>query len=290
MLRVMPSTIVRPVTGHDADELLKGLGRRVRDARVGRGMTQRRLADASGLSLRFVSQVENGQGNIAVGRLAQVASALGEPVARLLPDGAAPAYDLAAELDALDAGQLAAVRAYVRELRGAAPPKVIALLGIRGAGKSSVGQRLAEQLEVPFVELDRRIEAAAAMSLGDLFAIHGEPYYRQLQLEALQAFIGEGQSAVLATGGSLVTHPESWKLLREHAYTIWLRAGARDHWDRVLAQGDDRPMRRNPQAFQVLEALVAERRPLYEQADRMVDTSGRRLAAVVAEVAGAISG
>ena len=286
----MPSTIVRPVTGHDADELLKGLGRRVRDARVGRGMTQRRLADASGLSLRFVSQVENGQGNIAVGRLAQVASALGEPVARLLPDGAAPAYDLAAELDALDAGQLAAVRAYVRELRGAAPPKVIALLGIRGAGKSSVGQRLAEQLEVPFVELDRRIEAAAAMSLGDLFAIHGEPYYRQLQLEALQAFIGEGQSAVLATGGSLVTHPESWKLLRDHAYTIWLRAGARDHWDRVLAQGDDRPMRRNPQAFQVLEALVAERRPLYEQADRMVDTSGRRLAAVVAEVAGAISG
>lgn len=238
-------------------ELLTTLGQRVRRQRQARGLTIKELALAAGLSARFVGQLEKGEGNISVSRLDDVARALGVPIGTFFADPPQPE----------------AAHAHV------------ALLGVRGAGKSAVGQRLARRLGRRFVELDARIEDAAGLSLAEIFSIHGEPYYREVEHEVLTRFLADEQApSVLATGGSIVTHPESWGLLKRHALTVWLKARAKDHWVRVLAQGDDRPMRRNPQAFQQLEALLAARAPLYQQADLVVDTSGRTLEAATEAV------
>jgi XRE family aerobic/anaerobic benzoate catabolism transcriptional regulator len=147
---------------------------------------------------------------------------------------------------------------------------------------------VAEALSVDFVELDARIEALAGLSLAEIFAIHGEPYYRRIEFEALTALVADGREAVVATGGSVVAHDESWQVLRDQSQTLWLRADAQDHWDRVIAQGDHRPMDRNPHAFAQLEALLKSREPLYAQAERVVDTSRKSLDIVVAEVISAL--
>jgi len=150
---------------------------------------------------------------------------------------------------------------------------VIALLGLRGAGKSTVGRRLARRLRVPFVELDRRVEEAAGMSLGELFALHGEAYYRRLEREALQRVLADRRPLVLATGGGLPASPETYALLREHALAVWLRAAPEDHWNRVVQQGDRRPMADHPEAMAELRRLLSSREPLYAQAAATVDTS-----------------
>ncbi|MGM0578556.1 MAG: shikimate kinase [Myxococcota bacterium] len=272
------------------DDLLRNLGARVRDRRHDVDLTVKALAAASGLSVRYLVELENGRGNISVGRLAQVAEALDVPLPALLDDDSGTPRSrvrrLVRRLDGLDQATLGRVEAAVDEAlagRRAERP-VVALLGVRGAGKSTVGPLAAERLGRPFVELDSLVEDAAGLSMAEIFSIHGEPYYRRVEYEVLTDFLDRGREAVLATGGSLVTHPETWSLLRRDALTVWLRARARDHWKRVLAQGDDRPMRRNPRAFDQLEALLAEREPLYRQADRAVDTTDRSVDAVVEDV------
>jgi XRE family aerobic/anaerobic benzoate catabolism transcriptional regulator len=236
-------------------DVLELLGLRVREARTARRWTLRDLAERSGVSLRFLVQLEAGRANISVKRLADLAHALEIPVADFLRDG--------------DNGRR----------------RTIALLGLRGAGKTTIGRQLARELHVRFVELDRRIEKAADMSLGEIFSLYGDEYYRRLERDTLAQLLAEGQPMVLATGGGIVTSPDTYALLKNAAVTVWLRATPEDHWNRVLRQGDRRPMADHPEAMADLRTLLASREPLYAGADHTINTSGRSVKAIVDEVA-----
>jgi XRE family aerobic/anaerobic benzoate catabolism transcriptional regulator len=166
---------------------------------------------------------------------------------------------------------------------------VVALLGLRGAGKTTVGRRLARRLRVPFVELDQRIEEAAGLTLSEIFALHGESYYRRLEKDALERLLADDRPLVLATGGGIVNAPDTFALLRHRALTVWLRAGAEDHWNRVVQQGDRRPMADHPQAMAELRRLLAGREPLYADAAVTIDTRGRDVDSVVEAIAGRVA-
>jgi XRE family aerobic/anaerobic benzoate catabolism transcriptional regulator len=236
--------------------VLDVVGATVRHHREQLGWSRKRLAEQSGVSERFLAQLEAGDGNISLRRFAEVARALGTTPSALL----APAESPHAE-------------------------KPVALLGVRGAGKSTVGTALAKQLGARFFELDREIELAAGLPLAQIFELHGEAYYRRVEREVLTRLLATPAASVIATGGSIVNDPTSFALLRARAHTIWLRARPEDHWNRVVAQGDQRPMAENPHAFEELRALLAARGKLYARADHVVDTSGRTVKQVVADVA-----
>lgn len=228
------------------------LGARAKAVRKDRGLTLKALSEASGLSVRFLSEVEAGRANPSVGSLFQLAKALGISARSLLPEDR---------------------------------PRTVALLGIRGAGKSTVGARLAARLRRPFVELDRLIERDAGMELGDLFEIHGEERVGQIEERVLERVLAEEEPCVLATGGGLVTHPASWALLEAKAITVWLKATPQEHWDRVIAQGDLRPMQNRRRARAEFEALYAARAPLYARAELIVDTTRKDVDGVCREIA-----
>src|SRR4029079_7909492 len=245
----------------DPDRLLTGLGQRVRALRLERRSTLRDLAGRAGLSQRFLVQVEGGQANISVRKLASLAVALVPTPAELLTAAGA---------------------------EKARP--VIALLGLRGAGKTTIGRRLARRLHLPFVELHRRVEEAAGLTLDEIYALHGEEYYRRLEKETLDRVLREGHPLVLATGGGIVTRPETFAALRQRALTIWLRADPEDHWNRVVQQGDRRPMADHPEAMAELRRLLAARRPLYAEAAHTVETSGADMDEVVRRIEGLVGG
>lgn len=238
---------------------LEAVGAQVRAHRERRGWSRRELAAHCGVSERFLAQLETGDGNISLRRFAEVAHSLGTTPSALLASADAPTNE-----------------------------KPIALLGVRGAGKSAVGEALARKLGVAFVELDQRIEEAAGLPLGEVFALHGEAYYRRIEREVLTQLLAEPRRMVLATGGSIVNDPTNYGLLRARCRTVWLRARPEDHWNRVVAQGDMRPMAGDPNsahAFTELRALLAAREKLYARAEHVVDTAGRRIPHVVSAIA-----
>jgi XRE family aerobic/anaerobic benzoate catabolism transcriptional regulator len=278
------------------DELLASLGALVRALREKRGLTRRQLAQSSGLSERFLADLESGSGNISVARLAQLAQALGSRTGALLAAAERGERDPGTVIDVLlleavtphlarlSREDLAEVQRWLRARFGRRSGQVIALLGLRGAGKSTVGKRLADRLGLPFVELDELVEKAAGLSLAGIFSLHGEAYYRRLAREVLARFLEEGAPAVLATGGSVVADREAFRLLQKSCRTVWLQATPEDHWERVLRQGDVRPSAASPHAQEELRALLKAREPLYAQAELSVDTSRLGLEGTVEEV------
>ena len=244
-----------------ADELLGILGRRIRQHRLRKSLTLRDLSSRAGLSSRFLMDVEAGRGNISVRRLGAIAQTL--------------------EVELAD---LVAARA------AGTPRPIVALLGLRGAGKTSVGRLLARRLKIPFLELDTAIANRAGMALGEVFSLYGEDYYRRLERDVLAELVTSTQPSVIAVGGGLVTAPETFNLLKRHAVTVWLRARTVDYWNRVMKQGDQRPMKEHPQAREALRELVARRDPLYRQADVTIETAGLNVARTVNRVADALEG
>jgi XRE family aerobic/anaerobic benzoate catabolism transcriptional regulator len=249
-----------------ASPILERLAGRVRALRKEHGLTLRELGAEAGVSERFLVLVEGGAANVSVTKLDDIARALGTTAAALLvPDAGEGPRD--------EAATTAPFRA-----------PLVALLGLRGAGKTAVGTLAAKRLSVPFVELDALVAERAGTSLGEIFAMHGAAYYRRLEREELSRLLASGASGVLATGGSLVTDHASYELLRRSTVTVWLKAKAQDHWARVVAQGDARPMADRSSAMNELRALLRARRPLYERAAHVVDTSALGLPRAVDRV------
>jgi len=263
------------------DALLPRLADRVREARARRGMTRKILARDSGVSERYLAQLESGQGNASVLVLSQIAQALNLPVADLLRDESDQSVELTLIqqlLKRLPAAKLAKVRAQlVRDYGSAygARENRIALIGLRGAGKSTLGAALAKHLGVPFVELDHEVEAEAGTSLHEIFLLHGQAGYRRYERRALERTLEKNERCVIATGGSIVSEPGTYDLLLSACLTVWLRAAPEEHMARVAAQGDYRPMAGNREAMDDLRRILAGREALYAQADVTIDTAGR---------------
>jgi XRE family aerobic/anaerobic benzoate catabolism transcriptional regulator len=261
---------------------LRLLGDRIREARARRGMTRKILARDSKVSERYLAQLEAGQGNISIALLRQIAHAMGLPLGDLVreePDRPVELTLLIQTLSRLHPKDLAAARKLLAETFGAAVESErrhrIALIGLRGAGKSTLGARLAKDLGVPFIELDREIERDSGTSLSEVFDLYGQAAYRRYERRALEGVIERHDRAVVATGGSIVSEPGTFDLLLAACYTVWLTAAPEEHMGRVVAQGDYRPMAENDEAMEDLRRILAGRNQLYSKADAVVDTAGK---------------
>jgi len=260
-------------------EFLGNLGARVRSFREQAKLTRKRLAVIADVSERYLSQLEAGDGNISIVLLRRVAEALGTNIPELLlAQQEALAERLVHRfLRLMPAHQLEEVLVRLAREVGAgseARRDRIALIGTRGAGKSTLGKRYAAQLGVPFIELDREIERAAGMPLADLFLLNGQAGYRRLERSCLEQVIGAHEKAVIAVGGGIVGEPESYDLLLSRCYTVWVKASPEEHMGRVIAQGDLRPMAHSAEAMEELKQLLKSREPACQKADLTIDTSG----------------
>ncbi len=260
---------------------LRTIGERVRATRARRGMTRKLLARDSGVSERYLAQLETGQGNISILLLRQIATALDTPVEALVLDGPEPPVDLLHTtefLRRLSAAELAEARRALVEHFGGVDTTArrgrVALIGLRGAGKSTLGALLADRLEVPFLELDRLIEQESGVTLSAIFDLYGQSGFRRLERRCLDQVIERHPRFVLATGGSLVSQPATFERLLTMCYTVWLRATPEEHMQRVIAQGDMRPMADNRESMSDLRRILEVREPLYRKADVTIETSG----------------
>jgi len=276
---------------------LKILGERVRLARAYRGMTRKILASDSGVSERYLAQLESGLGNVSILLLRDIAQALNMRLEALLAQGPEPPIDLVHTtefLRRLPESDLQQARRLLVEHFGsidqAGRHDRIALIGLRGAGKSTLGAKLAAKLDVPFVELDRCIEKEAGVSLGVIFELYGQSGFRRLERRCLDDILERTPKFVLATGGSLVSEPGTFERLLTNCYSVWLKASPDDHMQRVVAQGDMRPMADNRESMEDLKRILAVREPLYGKADVAIDTSTHSLAQCVRLVLEARSG
>lgn len=259
-------------------------------------MTVREFAERASLSPRFINQLEAGEGNISIVRLARVAEGLDRALPELIPPPEddpsirSRAWRLLSECSDEDWHEL---YQWLEKRRGRrAEPPFIALIGLRGAGKSTVGAIVARRLKKQFVELDQWVEEAAGMPLGEIFATHGEGYYRRLEREALTrllATVSAGAGCIFAPGGSIVTDSESWELIKRRCFTIWLHATPAEFMERMRNQGDTRPMQGRPAAMAELKALLQRREPLYGESQLIIKTTGKSPAEVAAQIVKAVS-
>ena len=261
---------------------LDRLAERVRTARARRGMSRKALARYAQISERYLAQLEAGRGNISVLLLRRVARALSVPLAEIIddrPERPLEATLLNQLLERLPLEDWKAARELLLERFG--PPsgadrdRRIALIGLRGSGKSTLGLRLAERLDFPFVDLDREIEKISGMRLTEMFEMYGQETFRRTEREALEATLQAHPRVVIATGGGLVTEPATFELLLSSCVSVWVRASPDEHMQRVIAQGDLRPMADNARAMDDLVAILRSREALYAKADLVLDTSGR---------------
>jgi XRE family aerobic/anaerobic benzoate catabolism transcriptional regulator len=262
---------------------LRILADKIRDARAQRGMTRNALAADSGVSLRFLAQLESGQGNPSVLVLRRIASAMGFAPDWLLSDEPMRPIDqtlpmrvlkLLSEKDLRKAGQLL-THHFGKDGAAATPTRYITLIGLRGAGKTTLGNRLARHREVPFFELDREVEREYGATIGEILQLHGQPGYRRCEREILQKVLSKNPAAVIETGGGLAADPQTLPLLLEGSLAVWVRASPDEHMQRVTDQGDLRPMARSREAMRELKDILAAREPFYRQAHLHLNTSGR---------------
>jgi len=274
----------------EPNAILAELGARVRAWRARRGMTRKQLAADSGLSERFLADVESGRGNVSINSLQAAAHALNITILELLQDAPRPAaariQGLLAQLDDAQLDQAHALLAanFDRADREGRE-KRIALIGLRGAGKSTLGAQLAAQRGVPFVELDREIEREAGTSMNEILLLHGQAGYRRYERRALLRIAQDHEDGVVVTtGGSLVSERETFDLLQSRFYCVWLKANPEEHMSRVVAQGDLRPFDTAhagdaqgamSEAMEDIRRILASREALYARADAVVDTAGR---------------
>lgn len=251
----MAVTATVATTQSEDEAFLAQLGERVRAWRDSRRITRKSLALSSGVSERYLAQLESGQGNMSILLLRQLALAMQVPVEEL-----------------------------VRETPAVPRRGRIALVGLRGAGKSSLGAKLAAELSIPFIELDREIERDAGAALSELFSMYGQDGYRRFERRALERVLADNERCVIATGGSIVTAPDTYARLLAACRTVWLKADPGEHMSRVIAQGDMRPIRGHAAAMDDLKQLLIERTHLYARADVTVDTAGRTLRQSLAEL------
>jgi len=274
---------VAEVDSHAAEdaEFLAAMGKQVRAARERRGMARKVLSQNAGVSERYLAQLEAGEGNASVLLLRNVARALGMPMTELLDQRENPVEHrlIRRFLDRLPAHRLEDVVFRLMRDFGqeeAARKRRIALVGLRGAGKTTLGSALAKDLKFPFVELDREIEREAGISLSEVFLLYGQNGYRRIERRCLDRVLGAHAEMVMTVGGGIVSEPETFNLLLINCFTVWVKASPDEHMARVVAQGDFRPMQGNTEAMDDLRRILDARDPLYRKADATIDTSGER--------------
>jgi XRE family aerobic/anaerobic benzoate catabolism transcriptional regulator len=269
-----------PKSADDDAGFLHGLGERLRLIRARRGISRRILSHQADVSERYIAQMEAGDGNVSILKLRAIARALGVSVTELLGERAERAADamlIEGLLSRLAEPDLQEARQLLQSRFGAAEAgkrrERIALIGLRGAGKSTLGRMLAARRGVGFIELDREIEREAGMDISTVFELHGQPGFRRLERRVLERLVTEPAASVLAAGGSIVADPATFAL--GNWRTVWVRAAPEEHMQRVVDQGDLRPMHDNRQAMDDLRAILASREQLYAKADLVLDTAGR---------------
>ena len=274
------SSQLKPAAGRDNDPYLRRLGERVRTLRNQRGMTRKALAAHARVSERYLAQLEVGKGNCSIVLLRRIARAIGLPVTQLVHDGAEPPLDLVLLtqfLERLPPDMLVEARKLVTEHFSSPSEdrRRVALIGLRGGGKSTLGRLLAERLDVPFIELDREIERRSGANLSEIFDMFGQETFRRAEREALDDVLRRHPHFVIATSGSIVTEPGTLELLLASCFTVWVRAEPEEHMKRVMAQGDMRPMANSARAMEDLISILRSREPLYAKAEVALATSGK---------------
>jgi XRE family transcriptional regulator, aerobic/anaerobic benzoate catabolism transcriptional regulator len=295
-VRIEGAPTAQARTGREraSDEaVLTSLGRRVRELREQRSLARKVLAEAADVSERYLAQLESGSGNASVILLRRVAAALNVRMTYLLAgEMSIERSQLGQFIDSLPEKRLPDVmRRLVAEFGAdeSVRRKRIALIGLRGAGKSTLGSALAKGMRRPFIELDREIERDAGMPLSEVFMLYGQTGYRNLERQCLERVIASQNDVVLSVGGGIVSEADTYELLLGNCFTVWIKASPAEHMSRVIAQGDMRPMRGHNEAMDALKQILGAREPQYARADAAVDTSGQTVAKSLAVLRAAIT-
>ncbi|KPP85992.1 MAG: XRE family transcriptional regulator, aerobic/anaerobic benzoate catabolism transcriptional regulato [Rhodobacteraceae bacterium HLUCCO07] len=271
-----------------ADALLRRVGERVRRARERKGIPRRVLSERSGVSPRYLAQLEAGAGNISIGLLQRVATALDHRIEWLVGEEDPWTSDALRVARLFRVANSDVQQAVLEKLNTTesmtSRAQRVCLIGLRGAGKSTLGRLGGEALGVPFVELNRDIEDHSGMPIDEVMAFYGQDGYRNLEAQAVRRVIEKHDTLILAVAGGIVAEPETFELLLNHFYTIWIRTSPEEHMSRVREQGDERPMAGNAEAMEQLEAILSSREPLYEKAMAQIETSGRTVEQSVSDL------
>jgi len=280
--------------GNDEPAFLHSLGRHVRELRERRGMSRKQAARESGVSERHLAHLEAGEGNISILLLRRIVRVLNVSLADLLSDHDDEGADkrvIRRLLERVPASRLEVLMSrLMRDFSGPDGERRwrVALIGLRGAGKSTLGARLAQELGAPFIEIDREIERDAGMPVAEIFSLYGQTGYRRFEKRALERVVSEHERAVLSVGGGIVSQPDTYTFLLAHCHTVWLKAAPEEHMARVIAQGDLRPMAGHEEAMEDLRRILKAREALYAKADTVVDTSGGDIEASFARLREAV--